>query len=73
LRPIEVRLIIIYGKGDLSRLTVCPVKVLKILKISKNLKFKYREDRIVCGGTIITSTTQANQNFFRGKLNLAKP
>ena len=28
---------------------------------------------MVCGGTNTTISTQANQNFLSGKLNLAKP
>ena len=51
---------------DVRRLMGLPVIALKIPKISKFAKYMYREVWIVVGGTMISMTTQANQNFFSG-------
>ena len=44
-----------------------------IPRMSKYWKCRYREVDSVWGGMMISSTTQANQNFFKGNSNLAKP
>ena len=43
-----------------------PVVALKIPKISKCVKDMNSAVWIVCGGMMISMTTQANQNFFSG-------
>jgi hypothetical protein len=50
-----------------------PLNREKIPKTSKKRKFRKSGAIIVCGGTMIVRRTQANQNFFNGKLKRANP
>ena len=50
-----------------------PVIALMIPRISKLENVTYKAAWIVCGGIMISITTQANQNFFSGNSNRANP
>ena len=58
---------------EVRRLMGPPRMAVMMPKISKLAKYMYREVWIVVGGTMISSTTQPNQNFFSGKSYRAKP
>ena len=62
-----------YGKIEVRRFSGPPVSAVKMPRKSKDANCTYREVWMVWGGTMISSTTQANQNFLSGKLYRAKP
>ena len=55
----HVKHIIRYGSIEPRKFMVCP-------NILKNLKCRYKDVEIVCGGIMITRITQKNQNRLNG-------